>query len=93
MPVRNHLPIGIGCTVCYSPTSNVSSADKAGAVGCACNPAVDKDVCVQGKALFCDYGHWSFGYDGPCMPIPDGGAPKDAAMDSALPALDSGATF
>jgi hypothetical protein len=24
------------------------------------------------------------------MPGPDGGAPKDAAMDSALPALDSG---
>lgn len=68
--------------VCYSPTANVASADKTGAVGCACNPAVDKDVCVQGKALFCVYDHWTFGMDGPCMPIPDGSSPKDTASDT-----------
>jgi hypothetical protein len=74
---------------CYSPTSNPSPYQP-GAVGCACDPAVDKAVCIQGHALFCTYGHWGWGEDGPCMPGPDGGAPKDAAMDSALPALDSG---
>ena len=67
---------------CYSPTANVESADKTGAVGCACDPKVDKDVCVQGKALFCQYGHWAFGMDGPCMPIPDGSAAKDTAADT-----------
>lgn len=63
---------------CYSPTENVSTADQAGALGCACDPAVDQAVCVQGKALFCDYGHWSFGYDGPCQPGRDAGSSGDA---------------
>jgi len=78
---------------CYSPTSDLSSVYQTGAVGCACDPAVDKDVCIQGGALLCWYGHWGWGFDGPCMPGPDGGTPKDAAMESSLPALDSGATF
>lgn len=62
---------------CYSPMANVSTANQAGAKGCACDPAVDQAVCVEGKALFCDYGHWSFGYDGPCMPGPDAGSSPD----------------
>jgi len=40
---------------------------------CACDPTVDKDVCVQGKALFCTNGYWTFGFDGPGMPGPDAG--------------------
>jgi hypothetical protein len=62
---------------CYSPTANASTADQAGAKGCACDSAVDKPVCVQGKALFCDYDHWSFGYDGPCAPVRDAGSSQD----------------
>jgi hypothetical protein len=66
---------------CYSPTANVSTADQAGAKGCACDSAVDKAVCVEGKALFCDYNHWSFGYDGPCMPMRDAGGSADVTSD------------
>jgi len=62
---------------CYSPTANVSTADQPGAKGCACNSAVDQAVCVQGKALFCDYDRWSFGFDGPCMPVRDAGGSPD----------------
>ena len=62
---------------CYSPTSNLSLAEQPGAVGCACNPAVDRDVCVQGKGLMCTSGHWDAVIDGPCMPPPS----TDAATD------------
>jgi hypothetical protein len=68
---------GSDVQACYSPTANVSTADQVGAKGCACNSAVDTAVCVQGKALFCDYDHWSLGYDGPCMPPRDGGSSQD----------------
>jgi len=79
------LAVGCGANdvqACYSPTANVSTADQAGAKGCACDSTVDKAVCVEGKALFCDYDHWSFGYDGPCMPTRDGGSSQD--VPSAL---------
>jgi hypothetical protein len=68
---------GEGGNACYSPTANVARAGQTGAQGCPCDPAVDKDVCVEGKALFCDYGHWSFGFDGPCRPIHDAGNNQD----------------
>jgi len=70
---------------CYSPTSNLSRADETGAVGCACNPAVDQDVCVQGKGLMCTSGHWQAVLDGPCMPLPQ----RDAATDQQPAGFDS----
>ena len=78
------LAVGCGANdvqACYSPTANVSTADQAGAKGCACDSAVDQAVCVEGKALFCDYDHWSFGYDGPCMPMRDAGSSPDVTSD------------
>ena len=83
---------GITCALCFSPTIHVE-LHAAGNPGCACNPTVDKDVCVQGNAFFCYSGQWTWGLDGPCMPGPDGGAPEDAAVDSAPTAHDVGATF
>ena len=71
---------------CYSPTSNLSSAGQSGAVGCACNPVVDKDVCAQGKGLMCISGHWTAVVDGPCMPAPGGGSSKDASPEAAVEA-------
>jgi len=66
---------------CFSPTSNASSASQEGAQGCACNPAVDRDVCSGGGTMVCRGGHWGIGKDGPCM-VPDGGAfPGDAGNE------------
>jgi hypothetical protein len=62
---------------CFSPTANLSIAFQPGAVGCACNSTVDRDVCVdrnRARALICTYGHWVAMMDGPCMP-------KDAASE------------
>jgi hypothetical protein len=85
------LPCFTGCgdsgpEACYSPSSNLSSADQPGAVGCACNPAVDQDVCIQGKGLTCIDGRWQAVVDGPCMPLPN----RDAATDENPAVPDSG---
>ena len=88
---------------CYSPTSDLSSVYQTGAVGCACDPAVDKDVCVHGVpslgslAVMCIYGHWAAGLDGPCMPGPepgpDGGRPVDGGvLDARLSSIDGPVT-
>ena len=74
-------------SLCFSPTSNLSLAYQPGAVGCVCDPAIDRDVCVQGKALVCANGHWAAVIDGPCMPVEP---PRDAAPDQNL-AMDSAA--
>jgi len=83
---------GRGCAACFSPVVNVSMAEF-GAAGCACDPDVDKDVCLQGKAFFCMYGRWVIGEDGPCMPGPDGGVSRDTAQESILPTLDAAVVF
>jgi len=71
---------------CYSPTVNASSARSEGAQGCACDPAVDRDVCTELGAMVCGSGHWVLGIDGPCMPVPDGGAsPGDAENREDVP--------
>jgi hypothetical protein len=63
--------------LCYSPTSNLSTAYQPGAVGCSCNPATDRDVCLQGVALICRDGRWHAVEDGPCMPQFPGDAGPD----------------
>lgn len=61
---------------CFSPTSNLAIAQQPGAVGCACDPAVDRDVCVRNTlAVVCMGGRWWIGVDGPCMPPPGDAAP------------------
>jgi hypothetical protein len=85
-----------GRTECYSPTSNLSSVYQPGAVSCACDPVVDHPVCAQSSigsiGMSCEGGHWIAGPDGPCMPGPDGGFPRDTAADSGATTLDAGRT-
>jgi hypothetical protein len=74
---------------CFSPASNVSAASQAGAQGCACNPAVDQDVCTEGGPMFCRGGYWGTGKDGPCT-TPDGGVfPQDGGNKDAPMTLDT----
>ena len=60
-------------SACFSPTQNLSTAYQAGSKGCACNPATDASVCVQGVALICESSAWIAVQDGPCMPMPGTG--------------------
>ena len=63
---------GCGDDECFSPTQNTAAAYAEGAEGCACEPARDVDVCVEGVALICgDEGRWLAVEDGPCAPAPD----------------------
>jgi len=53
---------------CYSPTQNTDRAYDDGALGCACDPASDEDVCVDGAALLCSKDRvWQAVEDGPCF--------------------------
>jgi len=54
---------------CFSPTQNADTAISAeldGGMGCPCDPVVDKEVCVNMTAFFCESDRWSAGRDGPC---------------------------
>jgi len=84
---------------CYSPTSNLSSAYQVDAVGCACDPAVDKDVCAHdgsagAVALLCRDAQWQAVYDGPCMPpSPDAGHPVDTAATCYAPTTNLSSVY
>lgn len=54
---------------CFSPTQNLDTAYRQGAVGCACKDG-DASQCIQGVALICDGTHWTAVEDGPCAPGP-----------------------
>jgi hypothetical protein len=51
---------------CYSPTQNLMHAYEPNALGCACDPKTDPDVCINGVALVCEAGFWLAVPDGPC---------------------------
>jgi hypothetical protein len=56
---------------CFAPNRNLDMAYTRDAVGCACRPEVDKDVCVPDStgrlvALICKQGRWISVEDGPC---------------------------
>jgi len=54
---------------CFSPTQNAGTAMSAqmdGGTGCPCDPAVDKNVCINMTGFFCENDRWITGVDGPC---------------------------
>lgn len=54
---------------CFSPTQHADTAMSAqmdGGTGCPCDPAVDKNVCINKVAFFCENDRWITGVDGPC---------------------------
>jgi hypothetical protein len=66
-PCLPEVPAG---EICFSPTQYPTSAYDQGAVGCACDPEVDEDMCVAAVALICYDGRWRGVQDGPCLPPP-----------------------
>jgi hypothetical protein len=80
---------GQGCLACFTPTLNTDLAIMGSGQGCACDRAIDHDVCAQtssgSKALVCYSGQWQFVLDGPCMPMP---LPDASVKADVPPAAD-----
>ena len=74
---------GATTTACFSPTQNVSNIKPGASGGCACNPASDASVCVQGVGLICETNAWIAVYDGPCMPTPGTGGASNGGSSGA----------
>jgi hypothetical protein len=81
---------GVTSIACYSPTQNLSIAYQVGAQGCACNPATDASVCVQGVALVCIGETWKSVIDGPCMPVHGTGGVGNGSGGHGNAGSDSG---